>query len=398
MHKGQFIFSQLIRFLPKRAFDCLVDKYDGNKWIKTFTCWNHLLVLVFAQLSNRESLRDLITSLAPYKTYYHHLGFGKSLSRSNLSKANEIREVKIFELYAQRIISIAREKRDGIKDFFLSNNVYAFDSSTISLCLSVFWWTKLHHGKSGVKMHTLYDVKTSVPAFVIITGADVHDSKVMDQIPYEENSFYVFDRAYMATIQLFAIAEAKAFFVVREKHRMVYEVTNDRDYNNPTTGIMSDQNIRFTGSKTKKQYPDELRRIVFYDKDDNRTFVFYTNNMEVKAEDIALLYKYRWSVELFFKWMKQHLRLKEFYGTTENAVKIQIYAAIIAYCLVATVEKEIAIEMTTYDVLRVLSTSLLVKMPLNELLIASDTELKEEKKTEQAKSNALQLKIPFEEW
>lgn len=398
MHKGQFIFSQLIRFLPKRAFDCLVDKYDGNKWIKTFTCWNHLLVLVFAQLSNRESLRDLITSLAPYKTYYHHLGFGKSLSRSNLSKANEIREVKIFELYAQRIISIAREKRDGIKDFFLSNNVYAFDSSTISLCLSVFWWTKLHHGKSGVKMHTLYDVKTSVPAFVIITGADVHDSKVMDQIPYEENSFYVFDRAYMATIQLFAIAEAKAFFVVREKHRMVYEVTNDRDYNNPTTGIMSDQNIRFTGSKTKKQYPDELRRIVFYDKDDNRTFVFYTNNMDVKAEDIALLYKYRWSVELFFKWMKQHLRLKEFYGTTENAVKIQIYAAIIAYCLVATVEKEIAIEMTTYDVLRVLSTSLLVKMPLNELLIASDTELKEEKKTEQAKSNALQLKIPFEEW
>lgn len=398
MHKGQFIFSQLIRFLPKRAFDCLVDKYDGNKWIKTFTCWNHLLVLVFAQLSNRESLRDLITSLAPYKTYYHHLGFGKSLSRSNLSKANEIREVKIFELYAQRIISIAREKRDGIKDFFLSNNVYAFDSSTISLCLSVFWWTKLHHGKSGVKMHTLYDVKTSVPAFVIITGADVHDSKVMDQIPYEENSFYVFDRAYMATIQLFAIAEAKAFFVVREKHRMVYEVTNDRDYNNPTTGIMSDQNIRFTGSKTKKQYPDELRRIVFYDRDDNRTFVFYTNNMDVKAEDIALLYKYRWSVELFFKWMKQHLRLKEFYGTTENAVKIQIYAAIIAYCLVATVEKEIAIEMTTYDVLRVLSTSLLVKMPLNELLIASDTELKEEKKTEQAKSNALQLKIPFEEW
>lgn len=247
-------------------------------------------------------------------------------------------------------------------------------------------------------MHTLYDVKTSVPAFVIITGADVHDSKVMDQIPYEENSFYVFDRAYMATIQLFAIAEAKAFFVVREKHRMVYEVTNDRDYNNPTTGIMSDQNIRFTGSKTKKQYPDELRRIVFYDRDDNRTFVFYTNNMDVKAEDIALLYKYRWSVELFFKWMKQHLRLKEFYGTTENAVKIQIYAAIIAYCLVATVEKEIAIEMTTYDVLRVLSTSLLVKMPLNELLIASDTELKEEKKTEQAKSNALQLKIPFEEW
>lgn len=258
------------------------------------------------------------------------------------------------------------------KDFFLSNNVYAFDSSTISLCLSVFWWTKLHHGKSGVKMHTLYDVKTSVPAFVIITGADIHDSKVMDLIPYEEDSFYVFDRAYMATIQLFIIAKANAFFVVREKHRMVYEVTEDKDYSNPLTGIMADQKIKFTGYKTKKQYPDELRRIVFYDKDGNRTFVFYTNNMDVKAEDIALLYKYRWSVELFFKWMKQHLRIKEFYGTTENAVKIQIYAAIIAYCMVAIVEVDMKLDMTTYDVLRILQTSLLLKMPLRDLLDKSN--------------------------
>lgn len=221
-------------------------------------------------------------------------------------------------------------------------------------------------------MHTLYDVKTSVPAFVIITGADIHDSKVMDQIPYEENSFYVFDRAYMATKQLFAIAEVKAFFVVREKHRMVYEVTDDREYNNPATGIMADQNIKFTGNKTKKQYPNELRRIVFYDKDGNRTFVFYTNNMDVKAEDIAILYKYRWSVELFFKWVKQHLRIKEFYGTTENAVKIQIYAAIIAYCMVAIIEAEMKLDMTTYDVLRILQPSLLLKMPLRELLDKSN--------------------------
>ena len=221
-------------------------------------------------------------------------------------------------------------------------------------------------------MHTLYDVKTSVPAFVIITGADIHDSKVMDQIPYEENSFYVFDRAYMATIQLFAIAEAKAFFVVREKHRMVYEVTDDRDYNNHSTGIMADQNIKFTGNKTKKQYPNELRRIVFYDKEENRTFVFYTNNMDVKAEDITLLYKYRWSVELFFKWVKQHLRIKEFYGTSENAVKIQIYAAIIAYCMVAIIEADMKLDMTTYDVLRILQPSLLLKMPLRELLDKSN--------------------------
>lgn len=398
MHKGQLLFSQLVKFLPKRAFDCLVDKYEGNKWVKTFTCWNQLLVLVFGQLSNRESLRDLITSLAPYKAYYHHLGFGKNLSRSNLSKANEIREVKIFEQYAQKLISIAREKREGIKDFFLGNKVYAFDSTTISLCLSVFWWTKLHHGKSGIKMHTLYDVKTGVPAFVVITGADVHDSKVMDQIPYEADSFYIFDRAYMDTKQLHVILLAKAFFVVREKHRMVYNVVEDKHYNNPMTGVMADQIIIFKGQKTKKQYPETLRRIIFYDKERNLTFVFYTNNTDVKAEDIALLYKYRWSVELFFKWMKQHLRIKEFYGTSENALKIQIYAAIIAYCLVAIVEKELAIGMTTYDVLRVLSTSLLVKMPLNELLKASRKELAEDKKNELNDLDSVQLEIPFEEW
>lgn len=372
MNQGKYIFSQLVDFLPAEHFKWLVRKYEGNKYVKSFTCWNHLLVLIFGQLTNRESLRDLIISLAPHQKAFKHLGFGKSVTRSNLSKANEVREVRIFEMFANRVISIAREKRTGMKDFFLSNNVYAFDSSTISLCLSVFWWTRLHHGKSGVKMHTLYDVKTSVPAFVIITGADIHDSKVMDQIPYEKNSFYVFDRAYMATKQLFAISVAKAFFVVREKHRMAYEVMEDSGYDNLLTGIMADQMIRFTGYKTRKQYPENLRRVVFYDRDGNRTFVFYTNNMEVKAEDIALLYKHRWSVELFFKWMKQHLRIKEFYGTTENAIKIQIYAAIVAYCMVAIVEADMKLNMTTYDLLRILQTTLLLKIPLRDLLHKSN--------------------------
>lgn len=395
MNKGQFIFSQLCKYLPKRAFDCLVEKYEGNKWVKSFTCWNHLLVLIFGQLSNRESMRDLITTLAPFKSYYHHLGFGKSISRSNLSKANEIRESKIFEEYANKLVSIAREKRSGVKDFFLSNNVYAFDSSTISLCLSVFWWTKLHHGKSGVKMHTLYDVKTSIPAFTIITGADIHDSKVMNEIPYEIGSFYVFDRAYMDTDQLYFIEKTKAFFVVREKHKMVYEVIDDKNYNNPNTGIMADQIIHLTGTKTKKQYPVNLRRVVHYDKIGNRTFVFYTNNIKVKAEDVALLYKYRWSVELFFKWMKQHLRIKEFYGTSENAVRIQIYAAIISYCLVAIAERELKLEMSTYDVLRVLSSSLLVKAPLPEMLRASKEELTKEERLELGDTRCNQLEIPF---
>ena len=368
MNQGRYIFSQVCEFLPKRVFDRLVDKFEGNKYVKSFTCWNLLLVLIFGQLSNRDGLRDLIVTLAPFRSAFHHLGFGKSVTRSNLSKANEIREVRIFQEFADRMVAIARKKRDGIKDFFISNNVYAFDSSTISLCLSVYWWTKLHHGKGGVKLHELYDVKTDIPAFSIVTDASLHDSKVMDQIPYEKYSFYIFDRAYMVTEMLYHIHKAGAFFVVREKHKMVFKVVEDKNYNNPETGVMADQIIKFAGNKTKKNYPEVLRRVVFYDKDSNRTFVFYTNNTEVTAEEVALLYKFRWRCELFFKWLKQHLRVKEFYGTSENAVKIQIYTAIIAYCLVAIIQSELKLNMDTYDVLRILNVSLLTKMPLVDLL------------------------------
>ena len=368
MNQGRYIFSQLCDFLPVDFFKWLVKKYEGNKYVKSFTCWNHLLVLMFGQLSNRESLRDLVMTLAPHKRSFHHLGFGKSVTRSNLSKANEVRDVRIFKEFANRMIALAREKRAGVRDFFLANKVYAFDSTTISLCLSVFWWTRLHHGRGGVKMHTLYDVRTDIPSFVIITDANVHDSKVMDRIPYEKDSFYVFDRAYMATKQLFLIELNEAYFVVREKSKVLYKVVEDRHNSNPETGVMADQTVVFTGCKTRKQYPRMVRRIVFYDSEHNRTLVFYTNNFEVSAEDIALLYKYRWRVELFFKWMKQHLRIKEFYGNSENTVQIQIYAALSAYCLVAIVEHEMRLEMDTYDVLRILSTSLLTRMPLRDLL------------------------------
>ena len=368
MNQGRYVFSQLVGFLPRKYFEWLVSKYEGNKYVKSFSCWNHLLVLLFGQLSNREGLRDLIVTITPFKSSFHHLGFGKSVTRSNLSKANEVRDVRIFQEFADRMVEIARKKRDGIKDFFISNNVYAFDSSTISLCLSIFWWTKLHHGKGGVKLHELYDVKTDVPAFSIITDASLHDSKVMGLIPYEKGSFYIFDRAYMVTKMLYLIESKEAFFVVREKHKMVYEVVQDKDYNNAQTGVMADQIIRFKGNKTKSYYPKELRRIVYYDKEGNRTFVFYTNNTDIKAEDVALLYKYRWRVELFFKWLKQHLCIKEFYGTSENAVMMQIYAAIIAYCLVVIVQEEMKLKMDTYDVLRILSTALLTKMHLVDLL------------------------------
>jgi hypothetical protein len=389
MHQGRYVFTQLVDFLPRKHFEWLVTKYEGNKYVKSFSCWNHLLVLLFGQLSNREGLRDLIVTLTPFKFAFHHLGFGKSVTRSNLSKANEVREVRIFQEFADRMVAIARQKRDGVKDFFISNKVYAFDSSTISLCLSVYWWTKLHHGKGGVKLHELYDVKADIPAFSVITDASLHDSKVMDQIPYEKDSFYIFDRAYMVTKMLYLVEAKDAFFVVREKHKMLFEVVLDKNYNNPETGVMADQIIKFKGHKTKKQYPKEQRRIVFYDKEGNRTFVFYTNNFNITAEQVALLYKYRWRVELFFKWLKQHLRVKEFYGTTENAVKIQIYAAITAYCLVVIVQEELKLEMDTYDVLRILNTSLFTKMPLIDLLDSrASLEVEDEK--------YVQLELKFE--
>jgi hypothetical protein len=237
-------------------------------------------------------------------------------------------------------------------------------------------------------LHELYDVKTDIPAFSIITDASLHDSKVMGLIPYEEGSFYIFDRAYMVTKMLYLIESKKAFFVVREKHKMVYDVIQDIGYNNPQTGVMADQIIRFRGNKTKTNYPKELRRVVYYDKEGNRTFVFYTNNTDITAEEVALLYKYRWRVELFFKWLKQHLRIKEFYGTSENAVKIQIYSAIIAYCLVVVVQEEMKLNMDTYDVLRILSSALLTKMHLVDLL--TDQELGGE-----GESRYTQLELKF---
>ena len=386
MNQGSYIFRQVVGFLPRDYFEWLVKKYEGNKYVKSFTCWNHLLVLIFGQLSNREGLRDLKTTISPFQFAFHHLGFGKSVSRSNLSKANEVRDVRIFQEFADRMVSIARGKVDGTKDFFLSNKVYAFDSSTISLCLSIYWWAKMHHGKGGVKLHTLYDVKTDIPAFVVITDAALHDSQVMGLIPYEKDSFYVFDRAYMDTKMLYLIHKREAFFVVREKHKMVFDVVEDKNYNNPATGVMADQIIRFRGHKTRKNYPETLRRVIYYDREGNRTFVFYTNNFDITAEEVALLYKFRWRVELFFKWLKQHLRVKEFYGTSENAVKIQIYAAITAYCLVAIIKHDMKLEVDTYDVLRILSAALLVKMPLVDLMNIPDLE-----KTEAGKNTQLEL-------
>ena len=366
MNTGKYIFAQLIEFLPQRIFDRIVMKYEGNKYVKHFTCWNQLLVMMFGQLSNRDSLRDLTSTISAHSNKVYHLGFGKNVTRSNLAKVNERREPRIFEEFAYHMIDIARKKRID-KDFEIDGKVFAFDSTTIDLCLSVFWWAKFRRAKAGIKMHTLYEIETDIPAFIHITEAKVHDQRAMDVIPYEQGAYYVFDRGYFDLKRLYHINEIEAYFVIRQRGNLQYEVVSESDTMHNADGILSDQVIRLTNYSTKQKYHAVLRRITYYAADKNKTFVYLTNNMEITATEVALLYKYRWRVELFFKWIKQHLKIKSFWGTTETAVRIQIYSAITAYCMVAIVEHDLKLHRSTYEVLRILSASLLDKTSIKEL-------------------------------
>lgn len=370
MNNGKYVFAQLIEFLPQRVFDGFVKKYSGNKHIRHFTCWNQLLCMIFGQLTNRDSLRDLIVAIDAHSRKTYHLGFGKSVTRSNLAKANENRSSKIFEEYAYHIIAVARRKRAN-DNFEIKGKVYAFDSSTIDLCLSVFWWAKFRKAKAGIKLHTLYDITTQIPAFIHITEAKVNDVNAMDLIPYESESYYIFDRGYVDFTRLHKITNHSAYFVIRAKSNLKF----NRMYSNKvdkTKGVLCDQIGKLSGFYVSKQYPDKLRRVKYYDEETKRTFVFLTNNFELSALQIALLYKNRWQVELFFKWIKQHLKIKCFWGTSENAVRIQIYTAIITYCLVAIVGSDLKIDRSTYEILQVLGISLLDKTPVNELFTNID--------------------------
>jgi hypothetical protein len=373
MNQGSYIFSQLLGYVPKDVFDRIVKKYDGNKYVKSFTCWNQFCVMVYAQLAERESLRDLESVLMHHQSCLHHMGMGRTVSKSTLAYANMNRDPEIFREMALKLVKIARDLRVGRcteLDEFIDGDVYAFDSTTLSLCLSRFPWLKLHHEKAGVKVHTLFDIKTDIPAFFIYTEASLHDSKVMEEIPYVAGSYYVFDRAYMVTPILYSIHNTyHAYFVVREKSHMRFNVIEDRAVD-PNSGIMTDQIIRLDGLKTKYQYPENLRRVTYHDAESGNDFVFYTNNRDVSAEQVALLYRYRWRVELFFKWMKQHLHIKEFFGHNENAIQIQIYTAISAYCIVAIAEHRLNLGRDMYEVLRVLQGSLYEKIPLRDFFEA----------------------------
>ncbi len=366
MNHGKYVYAQIIEFLPQRIFDKFVRKYDGNKYVKHFTCWNQLLCMVFGQLTNRDSLRDLMVAINAHSSKSYHLGFGKNVTLSNLAKANLNRNSKIFEEFAYYLIAIARKDRAN-DDFQIKGQVYAFDSTTIDLCLSVFWWAKFRRTKGGIKLHTLLDINTQIPAFVHITPASVHDMNAMDLLFYETGAYYIFDRGYVDFTRLYKITQHSAFFVIRARSNLQFKRMYSRKYDR-STGVRCDQIGKLSGYYVSKEYPEKLRRIKFYDQETDRTFVFLTNNFELSPEQVAFLYKNRWQIELFFKWIKQHLKVKAFWGTSENAVRIQVYSAIIAYCLVAIIGKRLKIERSTYEILQVLGISLLDKTPVKELL------------------------------
>lgn len=355
MYNVKYVFAQLVAFLNRSKFNRIVAKYGGDRYVKHFTCWNQLLAMMFGQLCNRSSLRDLITILDAHSNKCYHLGMGRNVSKTNLAYANQNRDYRIFEEYAYYLVSEAREKRKT-NIFDLEGNVYAFDSTTIDLCLAVFWWAKFRKRKGGIKVHTLLDVETQIPAFFHITTASVHDSKAMDVIPYEQGSYYIFDRGYNDFKRLYKINCIEAYFVVRAKKNLQYKAVKWK--RRLPKNVLSDATIELTGFYPKKHYPAHLRLIRYWDEEQNREFMFLTNNFSLTSLQVANLYKNRWQVELFFKWLKQHLKIKKFWGTSENTVRIQIYCAMCAYCLVAIVQHDMKLDRSTYEVLQILGVSL----------------------------------------
>jgi hypothetical protein len=390
MNQGKYVFAQLTFFLPSRVFDRCVAKYSGNKWVKHFSCWNQMMCMMFGQLSGRESLRDLLITIGAHTGKYYHLGFGKNVSRSNLASANELRDCQIYETFAYEMIAFASRTIKGDEDFSLNvpGNVYAFDSTTIDLCLNVFWWATFRTAKGAIKIHTLLDVKTSIPTFIHITEGSVHDVNALDVLPYEAGGFYIMDKAYVDFKRLNNIDMALAYFVTRAKENFsftrVSSVKPDK-----SKGVICDQTVRLKGQKSREAYPKYLRRIKYFDAELERYFVFITNNFDQSATEIALLYKYRWKVELFFKWIKQHLKIKSFWGTSFNAVKTQVYIAVSTYTLVAIIKNELKLNHSNYEILQILSVSLLDKTSLIDLLRSPIYQDVKELKCKQIKMNLI---------
>ncbi len=371
MHTGKLVFAQLMDHLPLHTFRRCVVKYAGAYPTLTFSHLDQYLCMAFAQFTYRESLRDIETCLRAHSSKLYHLGIRGGIARSTLADANETRDWRIYQDFAHVLIRLARQlyAEDGF-GVELKHTAYALDSTTIDLCLALFPWARFRKKKAAVKLHTLLDLRGNIPTFIHISDGKLHDVNVLDQMAFEAGSFYVMDRGYVDFARLYTLHQAQAFSVIRAKSNLQYR----RIYSNPidkSTGLRCDQTILLTGQKTTQDYPIHLRRVKFYDVEHDRLLVFLTNNFELPALAIAQLYRRRWQVELFFKWIKQHLRIKAFFGTSENAVKTQVWIAISVYVLVAIVKKRLKSEASLYTILQILSLTLFDKMPLIQLLTES---------------------------
>ena len=377
MNAGKTLFAQLMDFLPWSTFSGIVARYDGDRAVRTLSCAAHYRVMAFAQLTYRESLRDIEACLSAQTAKLYHMGFREPVHRSTLADANEARDWRIYAEFAQRLIGQARRLYAGDDlDVDLANTVYALDSTTIDLCLSVFPWAHFRSTKAAVKMHTLLDLRGNIPSFIHISDGKLHDVHALDMLLPDPGAIYVMDRGYVDFARLHALHQAGAFFVTRAKSNLdahrVYSVPADRE-----AGVICDQTIVLGGYLTRRHYPAHLRRIRFKDPETGKTLVFLTNQVTLPALTISALYKSRWQVELFFKWIKQHLRIKQFYGTSENAVKTQIWIAVSVYVLVAIVRKRLRLEVSLYTLLQVISVTVFEKLPIQSALLATPSRSEE---------------------
>lgn len=368
MNKGKFVFAQLVSLVSRYEFDKCVLRYQGDYKVQEFNCWSQFLSMMFGQLTQRESIRDIITCLRAHDNKIYHLGIKKLVAHSTLTRANENRNWRIYADFAKYLIQLVRPLYQNKNDFDLDlkNTVYALDSTTIDLCLNLFKWAKFRKHKGAIKLHTLLDLRGDIPVSIYISDGKMHDVNALDLINIERDAFYIMDKGYIDFERLFNIEKNTAFFVTRAKSNLSFKRVSALNVDK-STGLRCDQIIKLKGNKSSRFYPKKLRRVKFYDKEGRKTFVFISNNFEIDALMIALLYKHRWQIELFFKWIKQHLRIKTFWGTSANCVKIQVWIAISTYLLIAYAKKQLKTPLTLYEISQIISVSVFDKTPLNEL-------------------------------
>ena len=384
MNQGKYIFSQIIGLISHKQFQTIVDRHFGDYKVKDFSCWKQFLCMVFGQITHRESISDTVLCLKANANKMYHLGIGDVVAVSTITRANESRSFQIYEDLAMLLIKEAKQLyvHDDDLEVSLKGNVFAIDATTIDLCLSAFCWATFRSTKGGIKLHTQLDLKTAIPEFILFSTASVHEVNVLDVIHFEHNSYYIMDRGYVDYKRLYKIHTSAAFFVTRAKDNMNYR----RVYSHPKDiagGVLYDQSIMLSNYYASKDYPIKMRRIKFKDAQTGKILIFLTNNFDLKATEIAQLYKHRWKIELFFKWIKQHLKIKSFWGQSENAVKTQVWIAISTYVLVAIAKKHFMLKQSLYEILQILSISIFERMPINQLFQQTQLQYFKEQKVNQ---------------